>query len=231
MNESVNSELTFGKVGKTLEFVIDNKAFYTEEQYQTGRELKKLAGIPPDTELFLQIKEPWQDELIDNDEKVNLARPDIEHFFVKKKLHFTINGERFVWYLQFITGAQLREAGKVEAEDDIYLKIDEPFDDELINDSAEIDLALPGRENFISKEKAITEIVVNGDPKNWTKNTISYEEVVQLAFGGSVDYETKVYTIVYKRGPKKNPQGSMVKGDIVKVKNRMIFNVTPTDKS
>ena len=37
--------------------------------------------------------------------------------------------------------------------------------------------------------------------------------------------------ITYRRGPKQNPEGTLVEGGTVKVKDGMIFNVTPTDKS
>ena len=81
-----------------LKFVIEGKEYATFDQYKTGAELKQLAGIPLDTELFLSISKPYQDELIENDKSVNLARPETEYFFIKKKLHFTINQVPFTWY-------------------------------------------------------------------------------------------------------------------------------------
>ena len=75
-----------------LKFVIEGKEFETFDQYKTGAELKQLVGISLDTELFLSISRPYNDELIENEVRVNLARPETEYFFVKKKLHFTING-------------------------------------------------------------------------------------------------------------------------------------------
>ena len=81
-----------------LKFVIEGKEYETFDQYKTGAELKQLAGIPLDTELFLSISKPYEDELIENEKSVNLARPEIEYFFVKKKLHFTINNVDYTWY-------------------------------------------------------------------------------------------------------------------------------------
>ena len=74
-----------------LKFVVEGKEYQTCNQYITGAELKQIAGIPSDTELFLSISKPYEDELIENEKTVNLARPETEYFFVKKKLHFTIN--------------------------------------------------------------------------------------------------------------------------------------------
>ncbi len=75
-------------------------------------------------------------------------------------------------------------------------------------------------------------IVINGRPKVVTKTKLTFEEVVSLAFDGSPPTgENIVFTVTYRRGPSPKPEGSMVPGDTVKVKDRMIFNVTATDKS
>src|SRR5690554_4253564 len=87
---------------QSLKIMIEGKQYETTEQYLTGIQLKELAGIPLDTELFLSISRPYKDELIENDKVVNLARPETEYFFVKKKLHFSINGQPFTWYKQYI---------------------------------------------------------------------------------------------------------------------------------
>ena len=47
-----------------LTFVIEGKEYEAFDQYKTGAELKQLAGIPLDTELFLSISKPYQDDLI-----------------------------------------------------------------------------------------------------------------------------------------------------------------------
>jgi len=79
-------------------------------------------------------------------------------------------------------------------------------------------------------EKEFT-IIVNAREKVWTKKEISYQEVVELAFGSYSDDPMIVYSITFAKGDKSHKQGSMVKGDSVKVKNGMIFNVTQTNKS
>lgn len=67
-----------------LKFVVEGKEYQTCNQYITGAELKQIAGIPLDTELFLSISKPYEDELIENEKTVNLARPETEYFFVKR---------------------------------------------------------------------------------------------------------------------------------------------------
>jgi hypothetical protein len=224
---SINAQQT--KV--PLKLIIEGKEYETREQYVTGTELKQLAGIPLDTELFLSISKPYEDELIENDTRVNLARPETECFFVKRKLQFTINGAPFIWYKQFISGIQVRGLGDVPREDELYLDLPDGWKDDFIEDDEIVDLARPGVEHFISKPKpAEFVIIVNGREKIWNKRQISFEEVVSIAFP-NVNYETSAYTVIYSGGPKQNPKGSMVKGDTVYVTNKMNFNVTATNQS
>ena len=74
-------------------------------------------------------------------------------------------------------------------------------------------------------------IVVNAREKTFTGREISFNQVVELAFGSVSPNPNVVYTVTYKRGEGNKPEGSMEKGDTVKVKDGMIFNVTQTDKS
>ncbi len=74
------------------------------------------------------------------------------------------------------------------------------------------------------------EIIVNGRPRHWEKETISYTEVVDIAFPPP-HKPTEIFTVQYSHGPPKNPQGTLVEGQTVTVKSGMIFDVTRTDKS
>ena len=73
------------------------------------------------------------------------------------------------------------------------------------------------------------DIIVNGQPRTVTKRRITFAEVVKLA--GSQGGANIVHTVTYRRGPRANPEGTMVRGDSVKIKDQMVFNVTSTDKS
>jgi hypothetical protein len=74
-------------------------------------------------------------------------------------------------------------------------------------------------------------IFVNGKPRVFQGQEISYSEVISLAYGSAPDNQNKAYSVTYKRGEGNKPQGSMDEGDVVKVKEGMIFNATATDKS
>ena len=74
-------------------------------------------------------------------------------------------------------------------------------------------------------------ILVNAREKVWNEKTIDYDQVIVLAFGSiSVDPNVS-YSVTYKKGDSEKPEGIMVKGDIVKVKDGMRFNVTQTNRS
>jgi hypothetical protein len=78
--------------------------------------------------------------------------------------------------------------------------------------------------------KTVT-IVVNGREKEVARDTLSFAEIVTLAFGAPTDGAKTAYTVTFKRGHGNKPEGSLVEGESVEVKDGMIFNVTRTDKS
>lgn len=73
-------------------------------------------------------------------------------------------------------------------------------------------------------------IVVNGSEVQVAKDELSFGDLVNLAFDGEAGAKT-IFTVTYKRGSGSKPEGSLVEGESVKVKEGMIFNVTRTDKS
>ena len=74
-------------------------------------------------------------------------------------------------------------------------------------------------------------IIVNGEEKPWCDRRISFDEVVELAFGAEPPNPNICYTVTFKNAAGKRKQGVLVEGDDVKVKNGTIFNVKRTDKS
>lgn len=215
---------------KSLSLIIEDKNLDWEQQYITGKQVKDLVKAPEEMELFLAIKKPWEDELILNEDQVDLARPGIERFYFKKILLLTINDRKYKWYDQYITGKQLKHLAEIPFEDDLFLSIKKPWEDELIDNDTTVNLARPGIEHFFSKQVDREVIIqVNGRDKPWDKKTISFDEVIILKDGANNG--NKAYSVTYKDGPKQNPSGELAKGDQVFVKNKMKFYVTATDKS
>ena len=74
-------------------------------------------------------------------------------------------------------------------------------------------------------------IIVNGREKVVTGKEISFDQVVALAFAQPPTGPNIVITVTYHRGHGGKPEGSLLPGGTVMVKEGMIFDVTSTDKS
>lgn len=74
-------------------------------------------------------------------------------------------------------------------------------------------------------------IIVRGRPRQVTGRTISFEQVVALAYNPVRTEPFIVYTVSYSRGPKANREGDLFRSQSVKIKEGMVFCVTETDKS
>lgn len=85
------------------------------------------------------------------------------------------------------------------------------------------------KEDAPGQNKEVT-IIVNTVSHEFSGKEITFEEVVTLAYG-SYDPEKHSYTVTYKIGQGNKPGGNLVKGGSVKVKDKMIFNVTRTIRS
>lgn len=76
-----------------------------------------------------------------------------------------------------------------------------------------------------------TTVIINARPYEIQAKEFSFEDVVNLAYNNappSGQYVT--ITVTYSRG-ENGKEGSMLPGDSVKVKNKMVFDVSATDRS
>ena len=128
------------------------------------------------------------------------------------------------------TGEVLYVLGKVAAGLELYREVTGDKEDQPVEDGPEI-LHLHEDEHFHSGPPKTYTIYVNGQKKVVTTKTLTFAEIVKLAYPTPPTGENILYTVSYEDGPPANPQGSLKEGGTVKVKNGMIFNVTATDKS
>ena len=82
----------------------------------------------------------------------------------------------------------------------------------------------------VEDHKTVT-IVVEGTPHKWPEEYITYDQVVTLEVPDYAQNPQITYTVIYKRGPRDKPEGTLSKGGTVKVVEGMVFNVTPTGQS
>ncbi len=84
----------------------------------------------------------------------------------------------------------------------------------------------------MTEEKKAVTIIVEGTPHEWPKNDqIGFEQVVRWVFPDYSPTDGKAYTVKYKKGDNEKPDGQLVKGASVKVKEGMIFSVSRTGQS
>lgn len=147
----------------------------------------------------------------------------------KAKLAFVCDDEWEITLIGKQTGHSLKRLFGLP-DDAILLRDFESPQDVPITDSEAVEFRdgplFTCRNKSASREM---KIVVNGREKVVVGKTISYADLVVLAFG-SVDPNT-IYTVTFKHGPPSKPEGKMVQGDVVKLQCGMHFNVTPTCKS
>jgi hypothetical protein len=88
----------------------------------------------------------------------------------------------------------------------------------------------PPETTEVAKRHDEFEIVVNAEPQTVPSETVTYEQVVRLAYPTPPSPETR-FTVTF-RNAKEPKQGSLAPGQSVKVKQRgTVFNVKATGKS
>lgn len=130
------------------------------------------------------------------------------------------------------TGEALYKLGHVQSGFELFREVKGDKEDPEVPDGPET-IHLREDEHFHSgpaRPKKFT-IIVNGQQKTVTTKTVTFEEIVKLAFPNPPTGPNIIFTVGYEDGPHQNPSGSLLPGGKVKVKDGMIFNVTPTDKS
>ena len=128
------------------------------------------------------------------------------------------------------TGAALYVLGKVEPGLELFREVTGEREDPEVPNGPET-VHLKEDEHFHSGKPKTYTIYVNGQEKTVTTKTVTYEQIVKLAFPNPIAGQNIIYTVGYEDGSHKNPSGSLMPGGKVYVKDGMIFDVTPTDKS
>lgn len=200
----------------------------------TGAQLLAVAGVSnPAEHLLYRILCGGLLEEIRPEETTDLRSAGAERFIIfrsDRSFRLLLNDRAVDWGAGHISGATLKQLAGVDIQaHDVWQDI-RGAADRLIGDSEFSDLSEPGVERFFTKPILI-KILVNARPKEVRSRVISYWEIVKLAFPEAAPSEGVIYSVDYARGPHINPEGSMVAGQHVHIKDGMTFYVTPTDRS
>jgi len=127
-------------------------------------------------------------------------------------------------------GEALYRLGQVAAGLELFREVTGNREDRFVINGPEL-IHLKQDEHFHSEAPAEFKIVVNGQQKTVTGSTISFEQVVKLAFATPPYGENTLFSVTFRKGHGHKPEGILDPGQSVRVKEGMIFDVTPTDKS
>lgn len=177
------------KIKQPLEFIIEGEKFETFDQYKTGAELKRLKGIPLEVELYLSVTRPYKDELIENEKSVNLARPEIERFFVKESYRFLFNEKELVSYRKIVSGKQIFNLAGIDNTNCfiLYQKL-KGRDFEKISLNEEVDLSVPGIEEFITKDSDISVYTLDGEHEMTNEKFLTPNQILEFGAVNSEDF-------------------------------------------
>ncbi|MGH2666195.1 multiubiquitin domain-containing protein [Flavobacterium sp.] len=101
----------------------------------------------------------------------------------KPSLELVINGKKYDWKEQYISGAEVKKLGDIPKDDKLFLDIERPWEDEVIFDETEVDLARGGIEQFFSHKHEVprlVEIHINDKPYLISRGKHSVVEIKNL---------------------------------------------------
>jgi hypothetical protein len=87
-----------------------------------------------------------------------------------------------------------------------------------------------GAETELQAHKTFV-IIVNTREKHVEGPSVTFDQLVHLAFDPVPTGPNVEFTITYRRGPAEKPEGTVAPDQTVSIKDGEIFNVTCTDRS
>lgn len=131
-----------------------------------------------------------------------------------------------------ISGVALYKTAHVPEHEVLYRELTGDREDELVpQDSPSVTLTQDEHFYTAHPHKVEHVIIVNARRKQVSGRRISFANVVTLAFPSGPPTPQTVYTVAYSEGPPRNPEGKMVAGQTVKIRDEMVFDVTETNRS
>jgi len=128
------------------------------------------------------------------------------------------------------TGEALYKIGAVALGLELYREVSGDKEDTTIENGPET-VHLKEDEHFHSGPPKEFTIIVNGRKKEVPTKTLSFDQLVALAFNPVPVGPNVMFEITYRRGPHKKPEGTLTESGTVRIKDGMIFDVTETNKS
>jgi hypothetical protein len=198
-----------------------------------GRQLLEAAALDPREGYSLVAILPSGDfEEVRLNEPFDLRKRGAERFIAfqtDRDFKLTLNDHELLWGKPVISGTILYGLPKPADGEGVFLEI-AGGEDRLVEHGELIDLAQPGIERFITARLTF-EIIVNSRPRTVNARTVTFEQIVQLAFPGQ-HQPNVVFSMTYRHAASTPHAGELGAGGSVDVKKKgTVFNVTRTVQS
>ena len=198
-----------------------------------GRQLLEAAALDPrDGYSLIAILPSGDFEDVRLNEPFDLRERGAERFIAfqtDRDFKLTLNDHELLWGKPVISGTVLYGLAKPGEGEAVFLEVP-GGEDRLIEHGELIDLVQPGIERFITARLTF-EIIVNSRPRTVKARTVTFEQIVQLAFPGQHEPNV-VFSMTYRHAASTPPAGELGVGGSVDVKKKgTVFNVTRTVQS
>lgn len=201
-----------------------------------GRQILTAAGRDPHDGYSLFAILPSGDfEDVRLDEPFDLRERGAERFVAfqtDRDFKLTLNDDELRWGKPVISGTILYDLTKPGEDEGIFLEVP-GGEDRLVEHVDVIDLTEPGIERFITAPKPplTFDIIVNSRLRTVDARTVTFEQIVQLAFPGQHEANV-VFSMTYRHAASTPHAGELGAGGSVDVKKKgTVFNVTRTVQS
>lgn len=216
-----------------LEYEVDGAVLTTDDDLIDGRQVRESAKLAPASEHVLIRTDGGIAQSIGLEEQVHLSRGKRAVFRSFQTDHvntLTVDERGWEWGADSIAEADIRLIGQVADDHELYLDSDH---DQPIPRDGSVELAGRGVERVRSRriKPRLVTILVNARAREVEPGPISFEQLVALAFPEPPTGPQVSFTVSFRKGPPKRPEGSLLAGQSVNVVQGMTFHVTATDKS
>ncbi len=198
-----------------------------------GRQLLEAAALNPRDGYSLVAILPSGDfEDVRLNEPFDLRERGAERFIAfptDRDFKLTLNDNELRWGKPVISGTILYNLAKPGEGEGVFFEVP-GGEDRLVEYGDLIDLTQPGIERFITARLTF-EIIVNSRPRTVNARTVTFEQIVQLAFPGQ-HQPNVVFSMTYRHAASTPHAGELGAGGSVDVKKKgTVFNVTRTVQS
>ena len=147
----------------------------------------------------------------------------------KEMFKFKIDSKIFESEKPVISGVEMKSIAGISPDITICQVLDKKAGIKLVQNDSLVNLSASGVEMFLVVIQNFScTLKLNSTDVPWSKQYISYDEVVSLVYGTN---EVLKVSITYSHGPETNPNGNLLIGEIILVKNFIRITADGTVKS